>query len=399
MLLFIAIGFFLFAALVRFKTSRVNIILGSTTADTPQARKAAQDLDRFSRFMVISAVIMILISFMAPYLFSRQWILNWLNVKDAKDIGDSISSLANPLVALAGVIVTGLAFYMQYKANNLQRELFFSGQNASTSQFQTQLAFQQFESQFYEMLRLHKENVNEMQLPGKRMVNDQWEPVTVSKRAVFQQMFLELETLLEYASYDNSIPLTEIDNEEKKAGKPLTANRFKACYHIFFWGFDEFQKYDLPTDMIQDLKNIQHDRYPGSVEYETLLINGLKFVIDAFRGHSSDLGHYFRHLFTLVKFVVNSPVLKTYNDRMRYLKILRAQLSNYEQIMLFYNWVSDYGGRWEDKDHQYFTEYVMIHNLWYNQLSDNKFIRKKVKELKKIPVKDRQGPMFEIDDN
>lgn len=77
----------------------------------------------------------------------------------------------NPFVALAGVIVTGLAFYIQYKANLLQRESFVEEQKESKNQLQLQIdnqnrqnRFQQFESQFYEMLKLHRENITEMRI-------------------------------------------------------------------------------------------------------------------------------------------------------------------------------------------------------------------------------------------
>lgn len=54
----------------------------------------------------------------------------------------------------------------------------------------------------------------------------------------------------------------------------------------------------------------------------------------------------------------------TYNKERKYLKILRAQLSNQEQVLLLYNWVSEMGSDWENKSNHFFTDYRMIHNVY-----------------------------------
>ena len=106
-------------------------------------------------------------------------------------IGDTIGGLVNPFIALAAVIVTGLAFYMQYEANKQAREHFYEGLLEQKKQFIESLKHQRkqfdlenyteekrhqelrdtqervekiqsFERQFYELLKLHKENVSEL---------------------------------------------------------------------------------------------------------------------------------------------------------------------------------------------------------------------------------------------
>jgi hypothetical protein len=54
-----------------------------------------------------------------------------------------------------------------------------------------------------------------------------------------------------------------------------------------------------------------------------------------FHIHQSDLGHYFRNLYHIVRFVErSSPDSET---KIEYIKMLRAQLSNYEILLLAYN--------------------------------------------------------------
>jgi len=75
-------------------------------------------------------------------------------------------------------------------------------------------------------------------------------------------------------------------------------------------------------------------------------------------------GHYFRHLFLIVKFIITKPDnFLTYEEKRSYLRILRASLSTYEQIFLYYNWLSGYGNQWENDINHFFTDYRMIHNV------------------------------------
>lgn len=58
-----------------------------------------------------------------------------------------------------------------------------------------------------------------------------------------------------------------------------------------------------------------------------------------YKEHGSLLGHYFRFLYNTVKFVDRSSV----TDKKFYTNLVRAQLSDYELVILFYNCLSEYG--------------------------------------------------------
>jgi len=68
--------------------------------------------------------------------------------------------------------------------------------------------------------------------------------------------------------------------------------------------------------------------------------------IKYYGGHQFRLGHYFRHLFQSVKFINNQTILN-YEEKYEHVKVLRAQLSNYEQAVLFLNSLSSLGRAWE----------------------------------------------------
>ncbi|WP_295123501.1 putative phage abortive infection protein [uncultured Chitinophaga sp.] len=353
----------------------------------------------FSIFLILIALILIIFSFLAPVTLTMNALTPELSFKGKGEIGDTIGGIMNPFIALAGVIVTGLAFYMQYKANELQRVLFAEGQKASNEQFQKQLNYQQFEAQFYEMLKLHKENVNEMELNGKQLIEDSWIPLSITKRKVFQEMQREFETLLELASINRNNRLQDLENPNFRSRYySLSSETFNECYKIFFWGFHAANNYKLTEHAIEDIQNIQKYQYKGSDDFNAIRANDLNFSIESFKGHSWLLGHYFRHLYLLVTFVVDSKVVSTHDEKMRYLKVVRAQLSNFEQIMLFYNWISGFGDAWEDDTHKYFTKYKIIHNLPHTFLFENDFISRKVDFLRARYKENEKDELFEIDE-
>jgi hypothetical protein len=57
---------------------------------------------------------------------------------------------------------------------------------------------------------------------------------------------------------------------------------------------------------------------------------------EVFIENQADLGHYFRNLYHILRFVHTSPVLTT-SERQFYARIVRAQLSSHELVLLFYN--------------------------------------------------------------
>jgi AAA+ ATPase superfamily predicted ATPase len=79
-----------------------------------------------------------------------------------------------------------------------------------------------------------------------------------------------------------------------------------------------------------------------------------------FDGHQSWLGHYYRHLFQTVKYIDQQPddIIKNKYD---YVKNLRAQLSTYEQLLLYYNALSRMGRPWITED--YMRRYCIVKNM------------------------------------
>lgn len=70
----------------------------------------------------------------------------------------------------------------------------------------------------------------------------------------------------------------------------------------------------------------------------------------------SFLGHYFRNLYHIVKFVDNSTI----KNKKEYTNILRAQLSRYELLLLYFNCLSRYG---KEKFKPLIEKYSLLKNI------------------------------------
>nr|WP_257722245.1 putative phage abortive infection protein [Pedobacter cryoconitis] len=107
-----------------------------------------------------------------------------------------------------------------------------------------------------------------------------------------------------------------------------------------------------------------------------------------FTGHESRLAHYYRHLFSTVKFVVKKQKkgIFDYRKAREYLKILRAQMSNDEQILLYHNYISGLGEDWEKTSNRFLSKYRMLHNLPIHKIkfveAPRKHFQKRIWEIK-----------------
>lgn len=318
----------------------------------------------YSKLLI--AALILLLSFLVLLFFTTIHSIDVLdNAKDYSKIGpygDYIGGILNPLIAVFAVFAAGFAFYAQYEANK---------------QVQDQFKIQQFESQFFEMLRLHKENVNEMKITGydsviQETLDNEKKVVQIVKshntkiiegRKVFVSMVVELISCYEF--------LEEINSTWRVRYDPV--DLLKLSYRIFFFGSNSeliiLEKIDV--DFIDHVKKQlrkhrkrHRDSYSRKNVYQGLNKKIELFIkYSPFTGHENRLGHYYRHLYSTVKYVVNKERegLIDYKQSRGYLKILRSQMSNDEQLMLYYNYIIGFGKDWENDG--YLTKYRMLHNL------------------------------------
>ncbi|WP_348800578.1 putative phage abortive infection protein [Flavobacterium adhaerens] len=288
--------------------------------------------------------------------------------------------MVGTVFALAGTILIFLSFNEQTKQN--KREA--------------------FEATFFEMINLQRENVNQMNYT-KFEVNSLEK---AEHRKVFRIIFKEfLECYREVKKFSNSKNIDDylLRKEKNALLNVISQNNLKInilelalvdiAYNIVFYGLSEegeiilrdkfkrkynalyfyqllrymklkpkkenikrWAKWDeLMNLSFKDFKqtNLEFYNYRRHNSTNNLTEKSQKLVYTKkykkyYGGHQHRLGHYFRHLFQTYKYLNYNEDL-TEKEKYFYAKTLRAQLSTYEQALLFINSISSLGMKWELK--------------------------------------------------
>lgn len=102
-------------------------------------RKADKIRDALVILLIVLSLGLVVFSFYAPTYFTGK--TQFQDYLLTGTIGDTIGGVMNPFIALAGVFITFLAFYMQFRANKLQVQLFTQAQNEQNYLLKEQLFF------------------------------------------------------------------------------------------------------------------------------------------------------------------------------------------------------------------------------------------------------------------
>jgi hypothetical protein len=114
----------------------------------------------------------------------------------------------------------------------------------------------------------------------------------------------------------NSIDLRDNNNNISSQGRD--------CFKVFYERFKKRWGKSLPQDS-------------GSTELQRINETYRNF----YRDIEADAGHYFRSLYNIIKFID----LSSTSDKRVYTNLVRAQLSSYELLLLFYNCLSNLGNQ------------------------------------------------------
>ena len=243
----------------------------------------------------------------------------------------------------------------------------------------------QFENKFFELLKLHQHNVSDIEINNK-----------FQGRKAFVKMYDEIRFiyafLLEQLDYWNLQKSPKIEENPKIL--------MELAYTIFFFGVDEFRqgfktnfifRHEIHTPFaiqfahdLQKLRNKRKQDQNYKLEANSLKMPNVKWSpsYKPFGGHVSKLGHCYRHLYQLVKFVAaNTSLGLSFEEKYEYIKTVRAQLSNHEQALIYFNSFFNAGEIWwEEKHHDpqkvlkndqghilsYFLDYRIIKNIPFN---------------------------------
>ena len=158
----------------------------------------------FWLFITIFSILIIIICLL-PSLFTSLHCFK-LDFTGTGQIGDTIGGIMGPFIAIAAAILTFLAFWVQFKANEQQRQ---------------DIAKERFEGKFYELLRMHSQNVEGTKIEG------------LEQREAFQELFYELQTCYKFVD-EAFIEVSESDKNNSYYKDTLNYNKINLSYLIFF---------------------------------------------------------------------------------------------------------------------------------------------------------------------
>ncbi|NWF89929.1 MAG: putative phage abortive infection protein [Ignavibacteriaceae bacterium] len=290
----------------------------------------------------------ILLILCLPFILTRRSLFG-IDFSNSGQIGDTIGGIIGPFIAIIAAILTFLAFWIQYQANQIQIKNF--------DEQRKDIQIERFQNKFYELLKLHRENVSDILNGSDKDVN------------YFKESFDDLKNV------HSTVEKNYIENEKANRGKndnnslELREKIISIAYSIFWLGIDlesrkvihdlfkkhfdpmfiskVFESFDDLLFRYGDYK-IKNTATP-IIHYTDMSNNPRTIMLDRifFREHSSKMGHYFRHIFQTIKFIDGYSVnVLSQKDKYDYAKNLRAQLSNYEQLLLYYNSLSPFGKPW-----------------------------------------------------
>lgn len=132
-----------------------------------------------------------------------------------------------------------------------------------------------------------------------------------------------------------------------------------------FEGKDAFRKF---SKYIFSLLHIDMVENPAKLNNPLILI---KFYEETYINSVNQLSHYFRNLYYYINFIDNTNQLKNFEERYSRAKLLRANLSNYEILLLALNGASKYGKDFKDL----IERYKLLKNLdYYSDIFHNSML-------------------------
>jgi hypothetical protein len=198
---------------------------------------------------------------------------------------------------------------------------------------------QSFEAKYLELLKIHRDNVTELSL---------WTGLT--GRRLFLFLLGEVRDALRH-----------IESAMASSGQRIDRKQcLQAAYYVMFYGVGP----NSTRMLVNALTGLGVEC--ALAESIAMRIEQIQKASQAhitpFDGHQSRLGHYYRHLYQMIRFI-DQQTIPSLDDEKKYeyVKTVRAQLSTHEQALLLLNSLTPMGYNWWDKD--LISKYRLVQNI------------------------------------
>lgn len=290
----------------------------------------------------------IIFAFFAPLIFTRPAKIPAFDFTETGAIGDTINGLMGPFIAIAAAILTYSAFLVQKKANDIQIE-------SINNQIKKD-SVENFENRLFKLIEAHRQNVNELTSIIPNSKNGQ---------EVIDRICKNIEIIIQFEKwYEKEKETLNFSGRDYRVFAYLLISHGKSLGKNSMFKKEPFTKYsnenliDFIIDRSSKISTIDLSdvRIPQIIRR---IKGNSTIVLDYKYGYMNDLSRYFRQIFQIVKFIDLQNDF-TQDQKKEYCKILRTNLSNKDQELLFNDIISPYGKPWEDND------YIQTYNIFKN---------------------------------
>lgn len=238
----------------------------------------------------------------------------------AGQFGDLIGGVTGPILSLVGIYYVVQTFREQRQTNLEERK-------AEETEA--------FERRYYEMLRIHRENVSEMKTDAGS-----------EGRLIFVKLLGEIQLAIEQIMQPGLAALLKLS----------FGDQLQVAYYCVFFGVGPNSNPSLRAALKAAEIPLTDEQFDSLAK---VLTNVGQRGTGSFKGQQHRLGHYYRHLYQAVAYV---HLQKISNDEKKdFVKTIRAQLSTHEQGLLLINSLSGMG--WEWWRNGFIKDYAMVKNL------------------------------------
>ncbi len=203
------------------------------------------------------------------------------------------------------------------------------------------------ETNFFRMIDYHNQNVNQLTVPNLDVTKSDHS----AGRRAFVQFKIQIHKLFPIVRKINSVHNLQLNDDQIA----------DIVYVVFYYGI----KGSWVSFIEEKLKMYFPNN--GLLAREIQAEINLNPPLDLGRTNQTFLSTYFRNMYNAIKLVDNSSFLRK-KEKEEIIKIYRAQLSNPELYVIFFNIISRFGTKW--KQNQYITKYNFINNMPLNYCED-----------------------------
>ncbi|MBL0017612.1 MAG: putative phage abortive infection protein [Bacteroidetes bacterium] len=302
-------------------------------------------------------------------------------------VGDYFGGMMAPFIGLIGAFLTFAAFYIQYQTNVSQNARLDKQEKDLEEQKERQ-RIDRFEQRFWDMLRIHRENAGTLKTKAKpfEYSSNQHIPNWGVEKEFTQNEIVKLYTTefelifkLHQLLSDKKIILIDLPfeiageaSDKVFMGAALEIRQAKEALSSPIEGLMNPKEEYNYNDCLLDFVNRQFQPSVGNKflkEFEEIYnkIPGAYNIPRVLGGYSSQLSKYFRHAYQMIG-ELDSFISPAFGDeeKKRFAKIFRAQLTDEEQRMFYYNSLGTAGKDWWTKG--YITKYQLIKNVDLSQI-------------------------------